>query len=152
MITPAIRGFRQKIASRVVVGPFSKTSDPASVEVMGHSRFDFVVLDLEHGPSSVQSRQNLFRAAPLSGALPMVRVKEKALSLVGEVIDVEAGGAGSRVGEAVIVIRLEGVEALDNIDEILSVEGIDAVFVGPYDSGDVGLFTDKCCEVVAGVA
>ncbi len=32
-----------------------------------------------------------------------------------------------------VVVQVEGSEALDNIDEIASVPGIDAVFVGPYD-------------------
>ncbi len=254
MITPAIREFRQKLASRVAIGPFSKTSDPAFVEVMGHSGFDFVVLDLEHGPTSVQSLQNLIRAAQVAGVLPIVRVKEKTLTLIGEVLDVGAGGIQvpkitsrrdveevieaarfaprgmrgvcrfvraadyssadrftyfSESNETVIVVQLEGVEALRNIDEILSGEGIDVVFVGPYDlsqslgvagqvrspkvlemmrtivercvargvvvgtfvdtvedakrwqaagvrflcySVDVGLFTDKCREVVASLS
>jgi len=178
MITPAVREFRQKIASRVALGPFSKTSDPAFIEALGHSGFDFVVLDLEHGPTSVQSLQNLIRAAQLSGVLPIVRVKEKTLSLVGEVLDVGAGGIQvpkitsrrdveqvleaakfaprgmrgvcrfvraadyssadrfayfSESNETVIVLQLEGVDAIGNIDDILSVEGIDIVFVGPYD-------------------
>lgn len=35
--------------------------------------------------------------------------------------------------EALIIIQLEGRQALENIDDILSVEGIDVVFIGPYD-------------------
>lgn len=35
--------------------------------------------------------------------------------------------------EAVLVAQLEGKEALANIDAILAVEGLDVVFVGPYD-------------------
>ena len=32
-----------------------------------------------------------------------------------------------------VIIQAEHVEAVDNIDEIAQVEGIDAVFIGPYD-------------------
>ena len=35
--------------------------------------------------------------------------------------------------EALLIIQIEGQAAIDNLDEILAVEGIDIVFVGPYD-------------------
>lgn len=35
--------------------------------------------------------------------------------------------------ETMIIIHIEGEEGANNIDEILSVEGIDIVFLGPYD-------------------
>lgn len=42
--------------------------------------------------------------------------------------------------DTVVVIQAEGKRAIDNLDEILSVEGIDIVFVGPYDlSSSLGL-------------
>lgn len=91
MLDQLIQDFRDKIGKGVVVGPFSKSSDPAFVEVIGHAGFDFVVLDLEHGPNNVLSLQNLIRAAEVSGLLPIVRVTEECPSLIGEVLDV--GGA-----------------------------------------------------------
>ncbi len=87
-----LRGFKQKIKEDFVIGCFSKTSDPAFIEVMGHAGFDFVILDLEHGPNSVQTVQNLIRAAEVSGLLPIVRVKEKARHIIGEVLDIGAAG------------------------------------------------------------
>jgi 2-keto-3-deoxy-L-rhamnonate aldolase RhmA len=42
--------------------------------------------------------------------------------------------------DLVIMIQIEHREAVANIDEILAVEGIDAVFIGPYDlSASMGL-------------
>ena len=39
-----------------------------------------------------------------------------------------------------IVVMIESREAVENIDEILSVEGVDGVFIGPYDmSGSYGI-------------
>ena len=35
--------------------------------------------------------------------------------------------------ELLVILQLEGVEAIKNLDEILAVEGFDIVFVGPYD-------------------
>ncbi len=92
MRVESVRQFKDKLARGFVFGPFSKTSDPALVEIMGHSGFDFVILDLEHGPNSVQHLQHLIRAAELSGVFPIVRVKEHNLSVIGEVLDIGAGG------------------------------------------------------------
>jgi 4-hydroxy-2-oxoheptanedioate aldolase len=173
-----IEDFRDKIGRGVVLGPFSKSSDPAFVEVMGLAGFDFVVLDLEHGPNNVLSLQNLIRAAEVSGLLPIVRVREDTLSLIGQVLDVGARGiqvpnvqcrqdveeivqatrfapqgmrgvcrfvraAGysstdsvsyfAESNTALLILQLEGRKAVDNIEEILSVPGVDIVFIGPYD-------------------
>ena len=63
--------FRKLISQRMVVGIFSKSQDPAFIEIIGHSGFDFVVLDLEHGPNTVFSLPNLIRAAaPVSAPVP----------------------------------------------------------------------------------
>ncbi|MDR0843933.1 MAG: hypothetical protein LBN71_01835, partial [Tannerella sp.] len=49
-----------------VTGPFMKSSDPALVEIAGYAGFDFVILDMEHGPVSLQQMQNLIRAAEVA--------------------------------------------------------------------------------------
>ncbi len=178
MITERIREFKRKLKDGYVLGPFSKTSDPGFVEIMGHAGYDFVIIDLEHGPNSVETAQDLIRAAYVADTLPIVRVKENIPSIIGEVLDIGAGGihvpqivtpeaargvmerakfapegmrgvcrfvraAGysskdrfqyfKEANEAVIVLGLEGTEALENVDEIIAVEGIDIIFVGPYD-------------------
>lgn len=178
MITNNIRNFRQKLKDDFVLGVFSKTSDPAFIEIMGHSGIDFVIIDLEHSPNSVQTVQNLIRAAEVAKIFPVVRVKEDNSSIIGEVLDIGAGGIqvpqindsemaeeiirlsrfspeGMRgvcrfvraadyssmdrfryfkvSNEAVIILQLEGEEAIRNIDGILDVPGADIIFVGPYD-------------------
>lgn len=35
--------------------------------------------------------------------------------------------------DVIVIIQLEGTEALQNLEEILEVDGIDIVFIGPYD-------------------
>lgn len=198
----AIQRFREAIAQRVVVGPFSKTSDPAFVEVMGHAGFDFVILDLEHGPNTVQSLQDLIRAAALTDLFPMVRVKSHDLSSISEALDVGAGGIQApnisckadaeavvrtarfapqgmrgvcrfvraadysaldryeyfaRSNTTLIVLQLEGEEALRNVGEILSVQGVDIIFIGPYDlSQSLGVPGDvdnpRVTEAMRGIA
>lgn len=174
---PAQR-FRKLISRRTVLGTFSKSQDPAFIEIIGHAGFDFVVLDLEHGPNTVLSLQNLIRAAEVTDLFPIVRVKEDTPSLISEVLDVGAAGIQvpkissrreaeavlqvarfiplgmrgvcrfvraadyssldryeyfARANTAVIVMQLEGVSAVENLQEILSVPGWDIAFIGPYD-------------------
>jgi 4-hydroxy-2-oxoheptanedioate aldolase len=173
-----VRRFRERMGREAVFGPFMKTHDPAFVEAAGYAGFDFVILDLEHGPNSVESLQNLIRAAEISSVVPIVRVKEGVPSTIGEALDVGAAGIqvpqvttaaeareaierikfspdGTRgvcrfvrsagyssidryryfkeSNEAVVILQLEGVKAIENLAEILEVKGIDVVFIGPYD-------------------
>ncbi len=203
MLNTLVRRFKDKIKETHVIGPFSKTADPGMIEAMGYAGFDFIIIDLEHGPTSVESAQNLIRAAVLSGMVPIIRVKEGCSNVVGEVLDIGAGGiqvpqitcgqdvreivktakfhpAGTRgvcrfvraaaysamdryayfkqANEALLIIQLEGKEALENLDEILAEdEGVDIVFIGPYDlSQSLGvpgqihhpLVQDKMKEIV----
>lgn len=185
MLVDDIRRFREKLKQGFVLGPFSKTSDPALIEIMGYAGFDFVIIDLEHGPVSVETSQNLIRAAQIGGLLSIVRVKEGNLSVIKEVLDIGAGGVqvpqvrsqydaknavqaarfapqGMRgvcrfvraarysaeeqfkyfkeANEAILIVQVEGKESIECLEEILSVEGIDVVFIGPYDlSQSLGL-------------
>lgn len=42
--------------------------------------------------------------------------------------------------DTAVVVMIEGKKAIENIDEILAVDGVDGVFIGPYDlSGSYGL-------------
>lgn len=35
--------------------------------------------------------------------------------------------------KTMIIVHIEGVEGIKNLDEILSVYGLDVIFIGPYD-------------------
>ncbi len=173
-----ISDFKTKISKEPVFGLFSKTTDPAFIECMGYAGLDFVILDMEHGPCSLETMQNLIRAANLSHILSIVRVKEGFDSLIGEVLDIGANGIqvphvrnvddvkkilelgkfypqGNRgmcrfvraahyssipgkeyfkiANDFVIVIQIEGKEAIENLDDIITHGGFDIMFVGPYD-------------------
>ena len=173
-----INKFKEKLNGDGVVGVFSKTCDPGIIETMGYAGVDYVIIDLEHGPNSVQSVQNLIRGAQIAGLMPIVRVKESCASVMGEVLDIGAGGIqvpqittraeaeavinrvkfapmGERgvcrfvraakysskdrfeyfrdENEKVTILQIEGQEGIDNIDEILTIDGIDVLFIGPYD-------------------
>lgn len=52
-----------------------------------------------------------------------------------------------------LMLQIESAEAVDNIDEIVAVEGVDMIFIGPYDmSGSYGqLGETDCAQVEAAI-
>ena len=99
--------FRNRLFETGAIGIFSKTSDPAFIEIMGYAGADFVIIDLEHGPNSIQTAQNLVRAAELAGSVPIVRVKEGNDSIIGEALDI--GAAGIQVPQIETAVQAENV-------------------------------------------
>ena len=161
---------------RPLAGMFIGFPSSALVEMCGYAGFDFVIIDNEHGPASIETTEELIRAARCSGAIPVVRAEEPDL---GRVLDAGASGvhvpavnsatqaqrivdacrypplgtrsaafttrAGGftffggpaqikRVNEGVaIILMIETAEAYKNVDAILEVKGIDALFIGLSD-------------------
>jgi 4-hydroxy-2-oxoheptanedioate aldolase len=171
--------FKDKLSTgEPVYGPFMKTVDAAFVECAGYSGFDFVILDMEHGPAGFSDLQNLIRGAEAAGLVPIVRTYDSSEAAIGKALDLGAGGVQipqiqsaeqakevvraaryfpkgergvcrfvraanysstprgeyfERANEALIILQVEGKEALNRLDSILSVEGVDILFIGPYD-------------------
>ncbi len=189
---------------KTVFGPFLKLTDPAVVEIMGLAGFDFVIIDQEHGPISIESAQNMIRAAEATDVTPIIRVPDNAEPLILRALDIGAQGVeipqinckddalkavksvkyspqGARGvcryvraanyssmdkfkyfkeanEETMIIAHIEGVEGINNLDKILSVPGLDIIFIGPYDlsqslsiPGKVNdpLVVDKMREVIS---
>ncbi len=182
----SVKNFKAAMASEQgAFGPFMITSDPAFVEAAGYAGYDFVLLDMEHGPGTFENLQNLIRAANVSGVCPVVRVPRGTDIWIDQALDVGAGAVmipqidsadqartavsaakfsprGTRgtcrfvrsaayggvpgadyfakAQDTVVILQAEGQKAIDNLDDILSVEGVDIVFVGPYDlSASLGI-------------
>ncbi|RLC38980.1 MAG: aldolase [Candidatus Nealsonbacteria bacterium] len=194
---------RALYTGKAVFGPFLKFTDPAVVEIMGFAGFDFVIIDEEHGPISIENAQNMIRAAESVNIAPVIRVSNNDEALILRALDIGAQGIeiphiNSRYDaeravksvkyspqgergvcryvraanyssmdkfkyfkcaneETMIIAHIEGVEGINNLNEILSVPGIDVIFIGPYDlsqslgiPGEVNhpLVTEKMKEVV----
>lgn len=185
-MTDSIRKFRESLNStQGALGPFMITSDAAVVETAALAGYDFVILDMEHGPGTYNNLQNLIRAADLKNVMTVVRVPRGTDIFIDRALDVGAGAVlipqidnaeqarqaiaaakfsplGNRgvcryvraakygamntseyfkeANETMVILQAEGKKAFDNLDEILAVEGLDVLFVGPYDlSGSLGL-------------
>ena len=46
-----------------LVGTFVGIPSPALVEMCGYAGFDFVIIDNEHGPQSLETTEHMIRAA-----------------------------------------------------------------------------------------
>ncbi len=160
-----------------LVGIFSILGSMEVVEMVGLAGFDFVIVDLEHGPMGIQAVPPLILAARARKLLPLVRVRSADPALIGSALD--AGAAGVIVpqvcdaqtaravvdaarfapdgrrglnpwvraadfaadagwlartnAEVAVLAMVEGREGLDALPQILDVQGLDAIFLGPVD-------------------
>ena len=73
-------------------GTFIALNSPDAVEVLGISGFDFVVIDTEHGPMSVESTTNLIRAAEVREMAAFTRVTSASTSTILRSLDVGPAG------------------------------------------------------------
>lgn len=78
------------------------TGDPAFVECAGYAGYDFVLLDMEHGPVSFERLQNLIRAANIAKIMPVVRVPRGSDIFISRALDVGAG--------AILVPQIDSAE------------------------------------------
>lgn len=74
------------------IGTFMAYSTPELVEILGICGLDFVILDCEHGPYSVESTANLVRAAELREITPITRVTCNEITKILRALDVGAHG------------------------------------------------------------
>jgi 4-hydroxy-2-oxoheptanedioate aldolase len=75
-----------------MIGIFSKTIDSGIIEAAGYAGLDFIILDQEHGPSSLHTLHNHVRAAKLTGMKSFVRVPSNLPHYIGAALDTGADG------------------------------------------------------------
>lgn len=168
-----------------MLGIFSKTIDSNFIEAAGYAGLDFIILDQEHGPASLDIIHNHVRAAKIAGIKSVIRVPANQPHFIGGALDSGADGVQvpnvSSYAEALMAVRsakfhpngmrgvcrfvraaeygtmkkdtyfadsnkkllilqIEGQDGVNALNEILSIEDFDVLFVGPYDlSQSVGL-------------
>jgi 4-hydroxy-2-oxoheptanedioate aldolase len=160
------------------VGTWLTLPDPTSAQLMSRVGFDWLTVELEHTPTTLESAARCFSTVAASGCVPLARVPLNTVENIKRVLDTGAWGivvpmvnsraeaeaavAASRypplgrrsIGgqmhavnfdtdpstyyaraneEILVVVMAEDVRAIEAVDDILSVPGIDAVFIGPND-------------------
>jgi 2-keto-3-deoxy-L-rhamnonate aldolase RhmA len=157
-----------------VIGTFVGLGHPDVTEVLSRIGFDWLLIDGEHSPISLETMQTMMQAMNGSNCTPIVRTQWNDKVIIKRVLDAGAHGvlvpwvntreeAESAVSacryppvglrgygprraglfdpdyfetandEVLVIVQIETREAVDNVADILAVEGIDAVYVGPHD-------------------
>lgn len=169
---------KKKLASNSLsLGSWITIPSQQIIEIMSTGGFEWLCIDLEHAPISIESVCNLIGHIQGNGMQALVRVSKNEEVVIKRVLDAGADGIivpmikskkdaleavsyvkyppiGKRgVGlnraqkygtdfkdyknwvenNVVIISQIEHIEAVHNLEEILSVEGIDGLIVGPYD-------------------
>lgn len=170
--------FKQALASgRPLIGLWCNFAFLPTVECVAHAGFDWLLLDMEHTQSNLDTISTQLLALRSSPSAAVVRVPSNDMAFIKRVLDAgcnnlmipnirsaaearEAvsftrfapdglrGVAGSTRGdgytrykdymarandEIALVLQIESREALEDLDAICRVPGVDAVFIGPSD-------------------
>jgi 4-hydroxy-2-oxoheptanedioate aldolase len=160
------------------IGTWLTLPDPFSARLMTRMGFDWLTVELEHTPTTMESAAAKVAVIAEAGCVPLVRIPWNSGENIKRVLDTGAWGIvvpmvnsraeaeavveharyrpiGKRtVGtsfaapsfatdaatyyakandEILVVVMTEHIEAVEHAEEIMSVPGIDAVFIGPND-------------------
>ena len=134
---------------------------PGLVEFLGRAGVDAIFIDCEHGNAGFERVEEMARAARVTGMAAIVRPMAADRALMTRYLErgidglivphVDDAGTARTVVETIrytrwrdyedviFMAQIESVAAIDNLPELLAVEGIDVYFIGPGDlSQDMG--------------
>jgi 4-hydroxy-2-oxoheptanedioate aldolase len=167
---------------KVVFGAIISRHAPDLVELFGAIGYDFVMIDCEHGPMSLDEVEHMVRAAEVFGITPITRIPNHEDSTILRFLDrgvqgiivphvntrqaaegvakaaryspdghrgMAAGGRAHDYGvgtsrdestrwinaQLLVIPMIEETEAVDNLDAILTVPGVDVLHVAASDLG-----------------
>jgi 2-keto-3-deoxy-L-rhamnonate aldolase RhmA len=84
---------RKKVNSgALTLGSWITLPDCAVAELMARAGFDWLVIDLEHSPISIESACDLIRVIDLCGAAPLVRLTSNDANQIKRIMDAGAHG------------------------------------------------------------
>jgi len=156
-----------------------EVTTPAIAQILNQVGFDFFMIDMEHGPFSLESAAHILRVGRLLDMCPLVRVRSAEYDLIAGPLDQGAMGImlprietraqvetlvesvkyppqGKRGcssdaphseyqsgplakfletnnEDTLVIAQIERKEAIDRIDELLAVPGVDVALVGSED-------------------
>jgi len=86
-----VNQLKQKLAKgQTVVGSFVYVPSSKLTEIVGLIGFDFVVIDMEHGPIDTSIAEDMVRACELTDTTPIIRVTHNSPHLVLRALDIGA--------------------------------------------------------------
>ncbi|OGC08539.1 hypothetical protein A2230_08275 [candidate division WOR-1 bacterium RIFOXYA2_FULL_36_21] len=76
----------------ILLGTWCILPSESSVNVLGASGLDFVIIDMEHGPISFETAEGMIRASEVEGCTPFIRVPKNDESDILRALDIGAYG------------------------------------------------------------
>ncbi|MEO8507037.1 MAG: aldolase/citrate lyase family protein [Betaproteobacteria bacterium] len=77
---------------KTALGTMCNAASPLIAEWLGHSGYDFIVVDLQHGENNLDSVQVMLQALSSTPAIPVVRVPANVPMYIQRVLDLGAYG------------------------------------------------------------
>src|ERR1700733_4611506 len=125
-------------SGRTVVGTAGAPN--VDVSILADAGYDFLLLDTQHSPWEIKQLQPSIQAMRGKQAAPVVRVAANEAYQICFALDAGARG--------IIAPMIETNQALENLDDIASVPGVDVLLIGPSDlSIELGVPLDYQCDV-----
>ena len=162
---------------RLQIGLWSALASNISAEIIAHSGYDWIVIDMEHSPNDLRDVLSQLQAMRGGTAVPVVRPPWNDFVTIKRVLDVGApalilpyvqnreeaemavkavcypprgirgvsgGSRASNFGRMkgyfdtaedgiCLLLQVETASALEKLEEIAGVEGVDGIFIGPAD-------------------
>lgn len=160
------------------IGLWLSSTSSYLAEIAATSGYDWLLIDGEHAPNTVQDLYHQLQAVAPYRSQPVIRPIESQTALIKQVLDIGARtllvpmidtaeqaqalvkatryppygtrGVGAGVARAArwgrvenymaraneelcLLIQAESKTAIDNLDALLEVEGVDGIFIGPAD-------------------
>lgn len=190
---------RKLKAGQRTVGAWLQIASPFTAEIMSRAGFDWLMIDLEHGPGDILTLVAQLHAMNGSGVTPLVRAPWNDFVTIKRILDAgvmgvlvpyvntraeaeaavracryppagirgiagspRAAGYGHNImdylrranDEIFVIAAVETPEAVSHLDAILTVEGLDGIFIGPMDlATSMGYFANPAqAEVQAVIA
>ena len=191
-------GAAAELETGPVVGMFVSSGDPTAAEICAGAGFDYLLIDGEHSPLSLETILAQLRAVSGYPVLPVVRVPDNDEVVIKQYLDlgvqslivpmVDSAADAQRAARAVsypaqgvrgvgaalarsarwgrvpdylaqarksisLIVQAESAASVESIEEIVAVEGVDGIFIGPSDlSASMGLLGQQTHpDVVAAV-
>ena len=133
---------RQLWKERTIVNGWISSPSAFVAELMAHADFDSLTIDMQHGLADYSSMLSMLQAINTTDVTPLVRVPWNEPGIIMRTLDAGSYGIicpmvndyGSHANTEVLVMAMiETAEALSNLDDILSVPGLDGIYIGPAD-------------------
>ena len=153
---------KKLLAGEATIGSFLGLGSPHIAEMLGHAGFDWLVLETEHSAVESDRVEQMMMGVSGTAATPIVRVTRADPLEIGRVLDVGAMGVlvpmvrtprergfgplrASRYAldyddyldrandHMIVAVIIETAEAIENVNQIAAVPGLDVMFLGLYD-------------------